>query len=172
MTPSFAITLIDQKNGEKFQTVHVERAAVKDPSLCCVHNLAANCRRIAAYTHTTPILLRKICMFQAKDGTFSNLSASRMIRLLRKGADSMGFAKLGFRPEEIGTHSIRSGGSDNGGGERLGPVGLEICFSPKIYFVSNIVFSYLVVHLRDASSSLRGPVGSLDLFRGIWFNPG
>jgi hypothetical protein len=106
-----AITLLDQKNGEKFQTVHVERADVKDPSLCCVHNLATTCQRIATYAHTTPVLLRQICLFQAEDGTFSNLSAARMIRLLRKGADSMGFAKLGFRPEEIGTHSIRSGGA-------------------------------------------------------------
>ena len=106
-----AVTIFDQKNGEKFQTVHVERAFVKDPTLCCVHNFAATCQRIAAYSHTTPILLHKLSMFKTSKGNFIDLSATWMIKLLRQGAESMGFEKLGFRPEEIGTHSIRSGGA-------------------------------------------------------------
>jgi hypothetical protein len=106
-----SITIFDQKNGEKFQSVHVGRATLKDNSLCCVRNLALVCKRVASYSNTTPVLLRKISLYQAVNGTFSHISSDFVITFLRKGAESMGFHRLGFKPTEIGTHSIRSGGA-------------------------------------------------------------
>jgi hypothetical protein len=106
-----SITFFDQKNGEKFQSVHVERAAVNYNELCCVHNLARVCQRIASYSHPTPILLRKISMYQAGNGIFSDITSDFVIKFLRSGAATMGSPTLGFQPSEIGTHSIRSGGA-------------------------------------------------------------
>ena len=73
---SVAITCADQKNATKLQSVYVERAAVDDPRLCCVYYLAKKCRRIASYSHHTPILYRKLCMYKNSDGipTWSNSS--------------------------------------------------------------------------------------------------
>ena len=108
---SVSITFADQKNATKLQSVHVERAAVDDPRLCCVYNLAKTCRRIASYSHHTPILYRELCMYKTTEGNFVDINPSYVIKLLRMGARAMGAVKLGFEPEEIGTHSIRSGGA-------------------------------------------------------------
>ena len=108
---SVAITFADQKITTKLPSVHVETAAVDDPRLCCVFNLAKICRRIASYSHHTPILYRELCTYKTFDGKFVDIDPSYVIKLLRMGAKAMGAVNLGFKPEEIGTHPIRSGGA-------------------------------------------------------------
>lgn len=105
-----SVTFFDQKNGHRLDTRNVE--SVKgDTSLCCVRSLAETCRRIANYNHPTPILERPLCMFQNMDESFTDVTSTYALRLLRNGTDKMGFDTLGFRPCEVGTHSIRSGGA-------------------------------------------------------------
>ena len=111
LADSVAITIVEQKNLEKCETVHIERADVKSPRLCCVYNLALTCRRIAYYKCATPILLRTICFFQSADGKFVEINSTYVITLLRRNASIMGEKRLGFKPEEIGTHLIRCGGA-------------------------------------------------------------
>ena len=106
-----SVTLFDQKNGEKLDTVNVDRAHVTDTTLCCVRALSTTVQRIISYDHSTPIFQRKISMFRNANGSFTDIASGLVVDLLRLGATRMGPETLGFQPTEIGTHSIRSGGA-------------------------------------------------------------
>ena len=106
-----AMTFAYQKNATKLQSVHVEKAPIDDPHLCCVYNLAKICRCFTSYSHHTPILFRDLCMYRTSDGKLGDINPSFVIKLLRMGTKAMGSVKLGFEPDEIGTHSFRSGGA-------------------------------------------------------------
>ena len=111
MADYVAVTFVKQKNKDDMRTIHVDRADTDDNSLCCVKNLALVCKRIASYHHETPVLLRPLSMYQSEKGTFSKITNRYVIHLLRQATKAMGPEVLGFHPDEIGTHSIRSGGA-------------------------------------------------------------
>mmetsp|Transcript_4792 Transcript_4792/g.6205 ORF Transcript_4792/g.6205 Transcript_4792/m.6205 type:complete len:400 (+) Transcript_4792:13-1212(+) len=101
-----SITYEDQKNRDKFNTVHLHKS--KDPLLCPVKAWAHIVQRIRSYpgsTRNTPVntffINNELQQFKSKDA----------IDLLRASAEALSEKELGFTKEEIGTHSIRSGGA-------------------------------------------------------------
>ena len=89
----------------------MDRSTASNTALCPVRAGASTIQRIASYTHPKPILNRPICFYISRTGASCDLSSSHAINTLRIGAAQMGSEVLGFKPEEIGTHSIRSGGA-------------------------------------------------------------
>ena len=106
-----SVTFFDQKNGQRLDTRNVEKVDSDDNSLCCVRALAVSCHRIATYDHPCPILQRNICLFQKRNKAFTNITSALALKMLRSGTEKMGFDALGFYPNQVGTHSIRSGGA-------------------------------------------------------------
>ncbi len=101
-----AITFEDQKNREKFETVHLSKS--DDSLLCPVKAWAATVKRIHNYpgsTRNTPVntflIGKKFYQFSSKDACDS----------LRSEAGKIGEKILGFKKEDIGTHSVRAGGA-------------------------------------------------------------
>ena len=95
-----------QKNQEKHETVTQDSNT--DPTLCPVKSWAKVVQRISSYknsTSNTPInvILRNNKLYQ--------ITSKDNINFLRKTVTSMDNEHLGFGPNEIGTHSIRSGGA-------------------------------------------------------------
>ena len=101
-----SITFEDQKNREKFDTVNLHRS--EDEVLCPVKAWASTIKRLWSYPKTsknTPVNL-----FLSKNKLYE-ISSKKIIDTLQKAVTEIGEKSLGFKKEEIGTHSIRSGGA-------------------------------------------------------------
>jgi len=101
-----AITFEFQKNKEKNETICQD--STNDPILCPVKSWASIVTRIYNYkgsTKDTPVNI-----VQHRDKLYK-ISSKDSINFLRKTVRSMKEANLGFEANEIGTHSIRSGGA-------------------------------------------------------------
>ena len=95
-----------QKNQEKHETVTQD--SNDDPILCPVKSWAKVITRISNYKNTTSntpinVILQNNKLYQ--------ISSKDNIDFLRRTVKSMNINDLGFGPNEIGTHSIRSGGA-------------------------------------------------------------
>ena len=101
-----SITFEFQKNNEKNETVTQERTT--DPLMCPVKAWASTIKRIRSYPTTTSNTPINIFYSNSK---LYQISSKDNINLLRKSVNSMDETKLGFKANEIGTHSIRSGGA-------------------------------------------------------------
>jgi hypothetical protein len=101
-----SITFEFQKNNEKNETVTQERTS--DPIMCPVKAWAATVQRVLSYPKTTSNTPINIFMLKSK---LYQITSKDNINLLRSAVKSMNEENLGFTANEIGTHSIRSGGA-------------------------------------------------------------
>ena len=99
-----SITFEDQKNSEKNDTITMH--ATNDALLCPVKSWARVVRRIIKHPDASQDSF--VNSFWENDKLFliSNKDAQRSIQA---ASFTIGKAKLGFDPSELGTHSIRSG---------------------------------------------------------------
>jgi hypothetical protein len=99
-----SIIFREQKNGEKWEKTTQE--STSDPLLNPTRVLAfivSELWKLPGTTEDTPI-----CTFY-DDGSTRTVSSSDALEHLRRTAEVIGEDKLGFKPHQIGTHSIRSG---------------------------------------------------------------
>jgi hypothetical protein len=107
------VTFEWQKNDERDVTISMFRT--HDSLLCPVRAWSAIIRRLRIHSNAT--VDTPVCSVwcpaskptRAKPGTHSNVTDRDMIQLIRAAARDIGKDRLGFDPEELGTHSIRSG---------------------------------------------------------------
>eukprot|EP00978_Attheya_sp_CCMP212_P036239 scaffold162830_cov52-Attheya_sp.AAC.9 len=103
---SVTITFEYQKNDERNDSVTMHRTG--DMLLCPVISWAAIVQRVLSYPSTdkeSPVNT----MYNPNTEKLSYLSSVDMCIRLCAAASILGIAKLGFNPEDIGTHSLRSG---------------------------------------------------------------
>ena len=101
------ITFQFQKNDKRDQRVHMFRTS--DPLL----------NPVKAWAHTVQRVLKipgantesKVCHFQSTDGRIYCINSEQARRHLRSIVTIMGVEELGVQPEDIGLHSLRSGGA-------------------------------------------------------------
>ena len=102
-----SLTFEDQKNGEKMETV--TQHCTGDRTLCPVKVAAAIVQRVwklkGSSGRTT------INAFPAHSGKASFVTAADISKALKAATVSIGETKLGFSKDDVGTHSLRSGGA-------------------------------------------------------------
>ena len=98
-----AITFESQKNGEKFQTIIQHRSK---RTLCPVKAWSTLIKLILSYENTDES--STINYFSSEEGEPKHIKASDMILHLRSTCMSIGEDRLGFQPQNVGTHSIRT----------------------------------------------------------------
>ena len=101
---SVAVTFEMQKNDHKHETVIHGRT--DDAILCPVKQWAQLVNRIWTYPGTTEET--PVCTVWRRDRR-EQITSHQVIGSLRAACATIGSAQLGFEPEEIGTHSLRSG---------------------------------------------------------------
>ena len=108
------VTFVSQKNGEKYQTRTQSRT--EDHLLCPVRLWGRIIRRILFYRPDAPADTPVYCWFdplvhaagKTPKPRFSR--AEDTIKILRESCiTGGGLARFGYRPLDIGTHSLRSG---------------------------------------------------------------
>lgn len=101
---SISITFEFQKNQERQETVTQERSI--DPDLCPVRSAASIIMFIVRMPGVSADT--SINSFRDNSGGTVLISSAAVISTLREAAATMGEDVLGFSPDEIGCHSIRS----------------------------------------------------------------
>ena len=96
-------TFVAQKNEERNVTIPHDNN--NDPLMNPVRSLAATVQRILSYPGTS--IDSSICTYMA-DGKLFEFTQDDLLASFRQNADSIGKDNLGFKPEDIGTHSNRS----------------------------------------------------------------
>jgi len=104
LADTVSITFEFQKSDERHETITMHRSG--DTVLCPVRAWAAIVRRILSYPGTTSDTNVNTIFV---DNKLSTISSATMLEKLRAAARLIGEDVLGFDPEYIGTHSIRSG---------------------------------------------------------------
>ena len=83
--------------------------ATKEVYLCPTALAAKIVQRVRSYPGSDDPEERKINLFMTPDGKWKEITSSSIRVKLRAAARVIGEATLGFKPEDIGTHSLRSG---------------------------------------------------------------
>ena len=96
-----------QKNDWRNHSVHMFRT--DDGLLCPVVAAAFSVKRVLKIPGSTKD--SKVCSFISLDGKISCINSSQALPRLRAVVDLIGKSILGFTKDEIGLHSIRSGGA-------------------------------------------------------------
>ena len=104
LADSVAVTFEMQKNDHKHETVI--HGWTDDPVLCPVKQWAQLVNRIWTYPGTTEDT--PVCTVWRHDRR-EQITLHQVIATLRAACATIGSARLGFEPEEIGTHSLRLG---------------------------------------------------------------
>jgi hypothetical protein len=94
----------NQKNGEKFEEITQHKTG--DPMFCPVLIWANIVQRVRSYPGTHG--KTSVCTYFEK-GVLKELTSQIMNVLLKATVAAIGIDKLGFGPDDIGTHSIRAG---------------------------------------------------------------
>ena len=102
-----AINFEFQKNDRRDVQIHLFRT--DDKILCPVKAWAATVKRVRSYPNQHDNLT--VCTFQEKDGSLTQIVAEHVRIRLRAIVDLIGEEALGFGRDDIGLHSIRSGGA-------------------------------------------------------------
>ena len=102
------ITFEFQKNEERNESVGMYRVK-KELYLCPVALAAKIVQRVRSYPGSDDPEKRKINQFMTPDGKWKEITSASIRGKLRAAARVIGEATLGFKPEDIGTHSLRSG---------------------------------------------------------------
>lgn len=100
------ITFEFQKNDERNDSVTMHRTS--DNYLCPVLAWASVVARILSYPNTGPDSSVNM-MYDSSTSRFTHLTSDDVRMRIRAAATVLGEAKLGFKPEDVGTHSLRSG---------------------------------------------------------------
>ncbi len=98
------ICLENQKNGQKGDVLHHERAT--DPDLCPVNAALRLIKPIRHLDDATPL-----GTYAVRSGRPIGVSATQVLRAVRHGAELDGLESNGFDLDRIGTHSLRAGGA-------------------------------------------------------------
>ena len=98
-----SITFEDQKNGKQFDTITIQSA--RDLLLCPVRTWGNIIQLLFKCPGTSPDTL--VNSFYS-NGKLHKIIGDDMMKALRGAATSISKDTLGFEPNEIGTHSIRS----------------------------------------------------------------
>ena len=106
LSDTVTVTFEFQKSDERNESVTMHRSG--DPTLCPVISWASIGRRILSYPGCNDNTTVNTIFTNGKSSTIS--SATVRVKL-RSAAREVGEAILGFKPDDIGTHSIRSGGA-------------------------------------------------------------
>ena len=101
------LTFEFQKNDWRNHTVHM--FASGDSLLCPVVTGARIVKRVRAIPGSTDET--KICNFLTEDGKVTSINSAQVLPRLRAVVEIIGKPKLGFGKDDIGMHSIRSGGA-------------------------------------------------------------
>ena len=99
-----AITFVSQKNEERNDIVNQYRT--NDEILCPVKAWAAVVTRIRSYKHTNDSTTVNTYL---SDGKLLHLTSANVRLSLRRATIALGHDRLGFGPDSVGTHSLRSG---------------------------------------------------------------
>ena len=97
-----AITFVSQKNGEKFQSIIQHKS---NRTLCPIKAWGELINTILSYENTNEHT--EINYFISNNGP-AFISAEDLIIQLRAACKTIGTQKLGFTPDRVGTHSIRT----------------------------------------------------------------
>jgi hypothetical protein len=100
-----ALTFVDQKNGERMETVSQFRSGHQ--VLCPVRAAASIVSKVTHKRKEDPDL--PVNTFITESNCIANVTSDDVRRVLRVAATVLGEEALGFKPSEIGTHSIKSG---------------------------------------------------------------
>jgi hypothetical protein len=100
-----SITFRSQKNEEKNQTISMHRS--KDSSICPVIVWGSLVRRIRSYKQASD--LSPVNCYMSPNGSIVHITSTQIRTKIRAAAASLGEKVLGFKIEEIGCHSLRSG---------------------------------------------------------------
>jgi hypothetical protein len=100
-----SITFRSQKNGEKNQTISMHRS--NDSSICPVIIWASIVKRIRSYKHSTEST--PVNCYLSRQGNVEHVTSTQIRTKIRAAAASIGEDSLGFKVDEIGCHSLRSG---------------------------------------------------------------
>jgi hypothetical protein len=105
LADTVSLTFRDQKNRSKFAT----RTSWKtqDPLACPVATWAAIVRRVRSIPNCSEPTV--VYHFRDDSGTITKITNAILLVNLRLTVRHLGFAALGYRPADVGTHSIRSG---------------------------------------------------------------
>jgi hypothetical protein len=104
LADSVAVTFEMQKNDQKHETVIHGRT--DDPTLCPVKQWARLVNQIWTYPGTTEDT--SVCTVWRNDRC-DQITSRQVITTLCAACATIGSARLGFEPDEIGTHSLCSG---------------------------------------------------------------
>jgi hypothetical protein len=96
-----------QKNDKRDVRIHMFRSG--DETLCPVIAWANTVKRVRAIPESSDN--SPVCLFSDDKGNISNITAAYVRSRLRATVTLIGEDKLGFTKDDIGLHSIRSGGA-------------------------------------------------------------
>ena len=96
-----------QKNDRRDVCIHM--FGTDDPVLNPVAAWAATIRRVRAIPSATED--SEVCLMCGTSGSVTHITSDHVRTKLRAVVDLIGFEELGFRKDDIGLHSIRSGGA-------------------------------------------------------------
>jgi len=97
-----------QKNDERNESVGMYWAT-KELYLCPTALAAKIVQRVRSYPGSDDPEEREINLFMTPDGKWKEITSATIRVKLRAAARVIGEATLGFKPEDIRTHSLRSG---------------------------------------------------------------
>ena len=96
-----------QKNYFRDESISMENTYL--PSGCPVTACAR--RFLHLRGHDADLNMPMCVYFERKGAEWKYVTASHLVALLRLWTSKIGYARLGFHPHEIGSHSLRSGGA-------------------------------------------------------------
>ena len=108
MSADLIIVLFEfQKNDWRNHSVHMFRT--DDPLLCPVIAGAITVKRVLSIPGATPD--SKLCCFLLSEGKVTYINSAQALPRLRAVVEIIGKVALGFTKDDVGLHSIRSGGA-------------------------------------------------------------
>jgi len=100
-----SITFRSQKNNEKNQTISMHRS--KDSVICPVVTWASIVSRIRSYKNSSDT--SQVNCYMTRRGNLTHITSNQIRTKIRAAAAVIGENSLGFKIDEIGCHSLRSG---------------------------------------------------------------
>jgi hypothetical protein len=104
LADSVSITFEFQKNDERDITITMHRTG--DADLCPVLAWSRIIRRVCRIPGTT--VDSPVCTYQKANGTIGLVTSKQILQRIRDRVTAIGRDVLGFGPDDVGTHSIRS----------------------------------------------------------------
>ena len=99
--------LVTQKNSVRGESISMENTCL--PLGCPVMSCARRFLHLRGYDAYLNV---PMCVyFEPKDAEGKSVTTSHLVALLRLWASKIGYARLGFHPHKIGSHSLRSDGA-------------------------------------------------------------